>query len=257
MVGCSTCSLIRLNEPPVCLEDDEPARARPRLRLQSVLDSMKPFPLFDPSTVPRPNPSDAWKDSRFQDQGGYVVIEAEQLPIPRDESWCGEANVTGYRGLGYLRSLRDQTIHDGGSSSVTGQTHVGVIVDNAGPWRIAVRCRSDHAAGSERMLWFKADGGDWLAVSIPQEVEPGNWTWVDPLSSGSSAAQAAQTVALPERGNDFWIAPGSANLKIDRIVIYQEDESVTSTRPANTRLRVPSLGQPLTGGTVGESLRDS
>jgi hypothetical protein len=34
---------------------------------------------------------------------------------------------------------------------------------------------------------------------------------------------------LRERGNDFWIAPANANLKIDRIVVYQQDQAERAT----------------------------
>ena len=221
--------------------DDDTEARQGRIRLQGVLDSMKPFPHFDPSTVPRPNPSDPWKDSRFQDQGGFVVIEAEQLPIPRDESWWAEATVTGYRGLGYLRSLRDQSLRDQplgdqpvgdrSSSPAVGQTHIGVIVDNSGPWRVAVRCRSDHPNGGERTFLFKANEGQWFSAKIPDNAKAGQWVWVDPLRAASVAGQAGGTIDLRERGNDFWIAPATANLKIDRIVIYQEDEAARALDP--------------------------
>ncbi len=212
-------------ESPKFVGDDDEVTRQGRVRLQHVLDSMKPFPHFDPATVPRPNPNDAWKDSRFQDQGGYVVIEAEQLPIPRDESWWPEANVTGYRGLGYLRALRDQSKGDQPSAAALGETHVGVIVDNAGPWRVAIRCRSDHPTGGERTFWFKANDGQWSAVKIPDDAKSGQWVWVDPLRATPDEDHTERTVELRERGNDFWIAPASANFKLDRIVLYQEDQA--------------------------------
>jgi arylsulfatase A-like enzyme len=210
--------------PQFAAEDDLASREA-RIRLQRVLDSMKPYPQFDPSTVPRPNPTDVRKESRFQDQGGFVVVEAEQLPIPRDESWCPEANVTGYRGLGYLRTLRDQPARPD-----QGATHVGVIVDNAGPWHAAVRVRSDHPFVDERSFWFKAGQGEWLKVSLPEETKSGTWIWVNPLDA-SASIDGQSTMMLSERGNDFWIAPGDANVKIDRIVIYQQDQKARALDP--------------------------
>jgi arylsulfatase A-like enzyme len=205
--------------PRFCSGDDGVA-GKARLRLQHVLDSMKPYPHFDPDTVPRPNPRAASQDFRFQDQGGYVVMEAEQLPFPRDESWWGEAKLPGYRGLGYLRGLRDQA-----SVPQLGQTHVGVIVDNAGPWRVAVRCRSDHPSARERTFWFKAGQREWSLVGLPEEIKPGQWVWLDPLSGSSPPGQVGSTIQLQERGNDFWIAPATANFKIDRIVVYEHDRA--------------------------------
>jgi hypothetical protein len=112
-----------------------------------------------------------------------------------------------------------------------GQTHVGVVVDNAGAWKVAIRCRSDHPFGDERAFWFKADDRDWLPAEIPEDAQAGQWIWVDPLSSIAAQGQAPGTISLRERDNDFWIAPADANLKIDRIVIYQEDRASQALDP--------------------------
>jgi hypothetical protein len=58
---------------------------------------------------------------------------------------------------------------------------------------------------------------------MPDTAKPGKWIWVDPLEAAASA-DVQSTITLRERGNDFSIAPGDANVKIDRIVIYQVDE---------------------------------
>ena len=123
--------------------DDEEVHEQ-RRELQGVLDSMKPYPIFDPSSVPRRDPNEHLQGYRFQDDGGYVVIEAEDLPIPRDESWLAERHVPRYLGRGYLRALRDQT-----EPPEKGRTLVAATIDVAGPWKVAVRCRSDHASGKK------------------------------------------------------------------------------------------------------------
>ncbi len=198
--------------------DDDKVRAQREL-LQGVLDSMQPYALFDPKTVPRPNPNRAFQRHRFQDDGGYFVIEAEDLPVPRDESWLAESHVPGYLGKGYLRALRGQK-----AAPDKGQTRVAATVDAAGSWRIAVRCRSDHPSSArQNEFWLRVNNGPWLVGRIDDQTLPGKWQWVETLEFPSTKRQA-DAFQLGERGNDLWIAPRSANIKIDRIVLYQSDQ---------------------------------
>ena len=77
-------------ESPIFVTDDSTPAREARTRLQGVLDSMKPYPMFDPSEVPRPNPTAHTENNEFHDQGGYIVAEAEMLTTPLDESWLAE-----------------------------------------------------------------------------------------------------------------------------------------------------------------------
>lgn len=205
---------------------DDALRSQHRQQLQSVLDATSSYERFDPDVVPRPNPKDVNQGARFQDQGGCVVVEAELLPTPRDETWLAESKIPGSRGLGYLRSLCDQS-----SEVAEGVTPIEIILDNAGLWKVAVRCRIDHALGRDRAFWFRWSEGQWIKVTLPDEVESGNWVWIDPFSGRVAAAGEGTELSLKERGNEFAIAPASRNLKVDRVVIYQEDRCEKALDP--------------------------
>ena len=207
-------------QTPQFVNSDNGEQRAGRQALQKVLDSMKPYPMFDPSTVPRPDPSDRFARHQFQDQGGYVVVEAEQLPIPRDESWRSERAIPGYAGIGYLRALRDQR-----ETPTKGTTHVSTSIDVAGRWKVAVRCRTDHpSSAAENKFWIKAADGPWLIAQIPEGSRAGTWRWVESVFVPQSPAMRPAEFEFRERGNSLWIAPYSANLKIDRIVLYQPDQ---------------------------------
>jgi hypothetical protein len=112
VIRCEVGDIFDLKEDPFeqsprFVDADDPETRTQRETLQHVLDSMKPYPMFDPTTVPRRDPNKHFDGYRFQDDGGYVVIEAEDLPTPRDESWLAERHAPDYLGSGYLRSLRD------------------------------------------------------------------------------------------------------------------------------------------------------
>ncbi len=92
-----------LEESPIFIRQDDKASRAARVQLQNVLDGMKPYPMFDPAVMPRPNRSEAIANDEFHDQGGYIIAEAEMLPTPRDESWLAETHLPGYTGTHYLR----------------------------------------------------------------------------------------------------------------------------------------------------------
>jgi arylsulfatase A-like enzyme len=206
-------------QSPVFVSNDTEEMRAGREKLQLVLDGMRPYPMFDPADVPRPNPHDHFSKHAFQDDDGFVVIEAELLPTPRDESWLAENHAPGHTGTGYLRALRDQL-----AAPQVGQTRVAVILNAAGPWHLAVRCRSDHAGESaEHEFWVKVADGPWMLGSVPTEAAPGEWTWATIQSSEEGERASTPAFALRERGNEIWIAPRRANLKIDRLVLFQSD----------------------------------
>lgn len=207
-------------ERSLLVADDNKDQRAARTRLQTVLDSMKPYPLFNPDEVPRPEPTAHMKDFFYQDQGGFIVIEAETLPFPRDESWRTETHLPGYTGLGYVRALRDQI-----DSPELGATRLATIVDAAGTWNMAIRCRTDHVSDSENQVWVRLeDEGPWMIGETPAGSAPGKWQWIEQLRPAEKSDYAPARFQLAERGNILWIAPRSQNIKIDRIVLYQEDQ---------------------------------
>lgn len=207
-------------ETPRFIDSDDAERKLSRQELQAVLDSMSEYRRFDPSEVPRPNPSERQSGARFQDQGGCVVVEAELLPIPRDESWLHESLMPRSTGLGYLRALRDQK-----DSPTIGQTPIKIILDNAGQWRVAVRCRTDQPDFSKGAFWFQWEDQKWSKVVFPKQTQPGTWVWIDPFSGKLAESNSGSGIPLKERGNAFSIAPAGTNVKVDRVVIYQEDKA--------------------------------
>lgn len=216
-------------ESPILISADSVENRFARIDLQGVLDRHSDYKLFDPAEVPRPNLKDHFRNHAFNDQGGFVVIETELLPTPRDESWKFENNLPGYTGLGYLRSVRSQK-----TPPQKGVTEILTILDNAGPWRIAVRYRSDHhslltARSSEdrreHSFWLKVGTGEWMICEADQAAESGAWQWGTLLKSADGRKTLEAEFELGERGNRIFIAPRSANIKIDRIVVYQADQS--------------------------------
>ena len=205
-------------QAPVFVTDDDQSSRNARTKLQAVLDSMRPYRVFDPSTTPRPNPTDSFENNEFHDQGGYVVAEAEMLPTPRDESWLNETHLNGYVGTGYLRGLRNQP-----DNPMQGITTMHVNAHTAGKWTIAIRCRSDHHdAKSERGLWVKVGDSDWMVATL-SETPPGQWGWIDSFSDAKTGQSVSPTFVFDEKRNDIRIAPRSSNLKIDRVVAFEED----------------------------------
>jgi hypothetical protein len=123
-------------------------------------------------------------------------------------------------GLGYLRALRDQK-----DSPTIGQTPIEIILDNAGQWRVAVRCRTDQPDFSKGAFWFQWEDQKWSKVVFPKQTQPGTWVWIDPFSGKLAESNSGSGIPLKERGNAFSIAPAGTNVKVDRIVIYQEDKA--------------------------------
>lgn len=204
---------------------DNPQATPARLKLQKVLDDRRSYDRFDPVEVPRPNPADYFRDYVFQDQGGLIVIEAEQLPLPRDESWRVEAHAPDYTGLGYLRCLRDET-QASPTDSDRGVIRIPIHAKTAGQWQVSIRCRTDHPERRDSAFLIKAaKGGIWSEVNCGVgNGKPGQWQWIDLAADPSSAAPTSLPFA--ERSNQIWLAPKSQNVKIDRIVLYQADRAV-------------------------------
>lgn len=214
------------SQPLLASSDSGPERAG-RVQLQKVLDAMLPYPMFQPAQVPRPDPNAGLTEHYFHDMGGLVVVEAEQLPVPRDESWRVERHLPGYTGTGYLRALRSQP-----APPSHGQTAARVMIDTAGPWKFAIRCRNDHHDPSaENRLWVRlGETAQWQLCSIPLDVEPGQWTWVEHFDLADGAGEKIAELNFAERGNTLWIAPASQNFKLDRIVFYQADQQSRALR---------------------------
>ena len=112
--------------------------------------------------MPRPNPTDAFENNEFHDQGGYIVAEAEMLPTPRDESWLAETHLPGYTGTGYLRAIRDQQVRR--QKGLT-PIHLNADTPAIGRWRFAAAAiiRSD---SEPREFWVKVGDGPWLIGSL-------------------------------------------------------------------------------------------
>ncbi|MEW4486599.1 sulfatase-like hydrolase/transferase [Thalassoglobus sp. JC818] len=206
-------------ENPLFVADDSPKEREARIALQKVLDSMRPYPIFDPSRVPRSDPSQVFERYQFQDQGGVIVVEAEMIPIQRDESWAMEIALPAATGIGYLRSLRSQS-----DSPESGVTKVSLNANIEGEWRAAVRVRSDHPeSGHENSFWMKVADGPWMVGVLPKNVASGEWGWVDEFTVIDDPTERVDQWRFEELANEILIAPRSPNLKIDRLVFYQDD----------------------------------
>ncbi|TWT35002.1 Arylsulfatase [Thalassoglobus neptunius] len=206
-------------EEPLYIADDSPEEREARVELQEVLDSMRPYPMFDPSRVPRPDPSEVFHRYQFQDQGGLIVVEAEMIPVQRDESWAMEKALPEATGFGYLRALRSQQ-----ESPESGITRVSLNANVEGEWQAAVRVRSDHPQPErENTFWIKVADGPWMVGALSKNIAPGEWGWVDEFSPIDQPEELVNQWRFEELANDVWIAPRSPNLKIDRLVFFQDD----------------------------------
>ncbi|MEM8736214.1 MAG: sulfatase-like hydrolase/transferase, partial [Planctomycetota bacterium] len=228
---------------PIFIVDDSAEQREARTRLQAVLDGMKPYRGFDPDSVPRPDPNRVYERHQFQDQGGYLVVEAEQLPVRRDESWTVETSLPEYTGAAYLRVIRDHSEmpfdRERNEEDRPGELPIYLSIDVQGQWACAIRCRSDHSNNKrERRLWIRQElteeqsqvkanrNADWQSVEIPQDAAAGQWHWITNrvVQKGGVRKIEPLTFELKERGNRIWLLPQSQNLKNDRIVFYQPDQ---------------------------------
>ncbi|MEM9018590.1 MAG: sulfatase-like hydrolase/transferase, partial [Verrucomicrobiota bacterium] len=201
-------------ESPVLPESDSGETAKARRALQEVLDSMKPYPIYDPSEMPRPNKmAEALDSFSFQEVAGVVVMEAERVGIPSDGSWLRENLIGGHRGGGYVRALRDQD-----EKPEKGILKFDVNLKTAGEWILRVRHRHDHAGPSEQdEFWVRANGGDWIPTRSADSETARGWEWDD----GSSRQGKALAWKFGEGIQRIEIAPRHDQVKIDRLVLYQ------------------------------------
>lgn len=199
-------------EVPMLPEEDTHQLRTARLRLQGVLDSMKPYRHYDPSTMPRPDfAAQVYSGHRFDEYMGLIVIEAERGRIPRDESWHEESFIPGYSGMGYVRSLRDQP-----KAPTIGVLEYPInVVGQQSEWSLRIRHRFDHAdADKASAVWVKIDDGEWSLYSTGNDGEHRGWQW--------TSLDDAKAVSLTEGKHVISLAPFNDNLEIDKLALVRE-----------------------------------
>ncbi len=218
-------------ESPLFPGSDTKETKAARHRLQRVLDSMKPFRQFSPDEVPRNSLRvEGSAGYVFQDLQGYVVMEAETVPVPREEAWQVENAIPGYTGTGYLRCLRDNP-----QATSPGRVGLPVRLATSGKWHLQVRCCTDHPAdGVENESWLRIDEGPWMVVGTSSSQSFGEWGWTGSAYPGdrTPSENRPMTFELREGKHTLWLASRSRNFKIDRIVLYQEDRKSRALDPA-------------------------
>jgi arylsulfatase A-like enzyme len=229
----------QLEAHPILISSDRRRSGKARRALQEVLDSMTPFPMFDPQEMLRPDlMADPESKHAFQQQLGEVIAEAETVKMPYDESWRRESDIPGYTGDGYVRSLRKQ---EGAPEKgvLTFRTKLG----SSGWWSIAVRHRRDHyLSNRESDFWLRVGGGPWMVCRSDTTLSVGSWGWpvvVDHPERGTillsdlSFEFRLQSKASPYGKNNptISIAPRSPNFKVDRVVLYQSDRKSRALDP--------------------------
>lgn len=203
-------------EHPLMPEDDDQPMRAARRSLQAVLDGMKPYKLFDPAEMPRPNPAlDLFARNAFVETFGRVVMEAETVPFLADESWHEENFVPGFSGRGYVRSLRDQP-----DAPTKGILRFPFQTVGEGKWLMSIRHRFDHADPEAKgSVWVRLNGGKWRAYETTAGAPHSGWRW--PLAGEAGLMEAPFDLA---RGDYVLeVAPRSDNLKLDKIILYRED----------------------------------
>lgn len=201
---------------PIWPRHDSPSQSVARRALENALAAYMPYPMFDPSEVPRPDPNAQYDKHAFEDAGGYVVVEAERIPFGRDESWLVENHAPDFTGLGYLRALRNQS-----KPGQLGVARIPLSIESEGDYRIAVRCRLDRSPESTGEFFFRHEDHAWQTVQLPEGALNGDWCWCILDAS----------VHLHERRNTFFIAPATQNLKVDRLVFYRPSLSELALSP--------------------------
>jgi len=216
---------------PAFMGTDNEVSGKVRRRLQDVLDSMLPYPRFDPRDMWRPgNHKDPFSGYRFQQRHAEVIAEVESVTLPGDESWQKENAIPGYLGKGYLRALRNQ--EEGvGKGVLEFRTKLG----SSGTWFLGIRHRSDHyREEKERAFWLRVEEGPWMSCRSHPDLKPGRWGWPIlvahpergevPLESLEFEFRLRSNVSTYGKNNPvIAIAPQSQNLKIDRLILYQAD----------------------------------
>lgn len=212
---------------PIWPTSDGAAERQARMKLQRVLESYSEYAMFDPTVVPRPDPNAHHASYAFQaaGNGDYVLCEAELFPFPRDESWVVENEAPGFTGLGYLRSIREQSFAGQSvESAMPGQTLVHLSIETEGEYQIAVRMRSDQLPSTEKQnaaaLWRAVDESNWKELKT-DKPSTGTWQW---CSAGS--------YHLKEGVNPFVIAPVARNVKMDRVAVYRAEAQDKALNPA-------------------------
>ena len=203
-------------EKPTMPEKDSFTERKVRRKLQNVLDSMKPYTMFDPATMFRPKPEiDLYKKYSFEDWTGCIVMEAETIEYPRDESWVYENLIPGHTGRGYLRSLRDQI-----EKPEKGIVTYTMNISSPGDWVINVRHRHDHPDTKiQNGFWMKIDDGEWKAYRSAKNSKAAGWEWN--IKEDIKGAETPVTVDLDYRMRKIHIAPMYDNFKIARVVAYR------------------------------------
>ena len=190
-------------EHPIMPEMDPEPAADARQALQVVLDSMRPYPIYDPGVMPRPNIAmQLYQSYSFEDNTGYVVMEAETVPIPDDESWRFENAIPGFTGVGYVRALRDQL-----DKPERGFLSFDANISTTGDWTIQVRHRHDHASVKKQNgFWMKIDDAEWVAYRSAENDKPVDSFKIDRIVAFRSHRQGrAMAITTPQVRYHPWV----------------------------------------------------
>ncbi|MFC3121298.1 sulfatase-like hydrolase/transferase [Agaribacter flavus] len=196
-------------------EYDSAASYAARVKLQKVLDSMLPYQIFDPDAVPR---EDTWLSYQqgfsFDDNSACIVMEAESVAYPRDESWIAQNSISGHTGSGYIRALREQ--HEQPTKGI--MTFV-LNIATPGEWIIDVRHRHDHYdSAKENGFWMKIGDQAWKAYHSDQSEKAKGWEFGIHEHNKPSLPVSAH---LNMSAQKIQIAPMFEHFKLDRIVAYR------------------------------------
>ena len=232
-----------LEEGPYFIGSESAEQRAARRGLQEVLDSMTPYPQFNPQDMLRPDLLlDPEAKHSFEQRIGEVIAEAERIKIPYDESWRSESSIPGYTGSAYLRSIRSQP----------GEPRQGVLsyrtkLASSGMWSIGIRHRSDHPGaeqGSE--FWLRVNQGPWMECRSAPGAAKGEWNWPVQVSHPEKGPILLSELQFEFRLQSnvstygvnkpiISIAPRAQNFKLDRVVLYQADRKSVALNPATAQ----------------------
>jgi arylsulfatase A-like enzyme len=202
-------------EHEIMPEDDTRKTKKVRKALQAVLDKHKDYALYDPKTMPREAKRQEFlKYFMFEDFSGCMVMEAESVGRPLDESWIAQNLIPGYTGAGYIRSLRDQT-----DKPEKGIIAFNMNTSSEGKWFFDVRHRHDHAdVTKQNGFWMKIGTGPWKVYNSANNNKVNGWEFGIRQENSTVVSTKFKAGA-----NQIKIAPMSDNFKLDRVVAYREN----------------------------------
>lgn len=154
-------------------------------------------------------------DGVYQDQGGIVAIEIEDLtPIP---SWNSYTTFAGFTGSAYFRWDGPDFFNQPGNGVIAYEFQV----ETSATWRLSIHNRhNDPAPDQDNDVWVRMDGGSWQKVYSNLGTSTVNvWNWHTRFDNGDNPHTDA-TYQLSEGEHRIEFSGRSNGWMMDRFHLY-------------------------------------